>query len=445
MKKTIAILLAVVMVFALAACGKTEAPQKAEENTAAEEAVTAEEPVIAEEPVTEAASMEHPVVLADHLVDVGTITDVDEEYVLNYFVEKSLGISGGCTCVVAQVDGNNLLGRNMDLSLSENAAFKFVLDINEYKAIGIAYFPFMKGVVFDDVVANGVPEAARAILPYTATDFLNEAGLYIETNMRNAEEGYKNSGTNPDSDILLCNSCIPAYVATRCRTVDEAVELLKETSIYTSEASVPWNFCFTIADAEGNYGLLEIAKDKVSFLPGQNGQTNFYVTPEFAEGARFNCGESRYAVLHEGLDQITTSEQMLEHMEKAFYSQCYNADHLREAAFDIRSEFVHTFPVDDEGNYNEENGSVENCTTAWMTDDSRIDEVYDLIRRYVEDNYGKYCADGRYDFDAIRADAKNLPDFWVSAYSMAVDCAAKTMTVRFWEDTTNNLVFSFGE
>ena len=425
MQKIIEPLLAADKAFDLADSGKTEVPQKVEET------------------VTEAASMDHPVVLTDHLVDVGTITEFDEAVAMNKLEERYLG--GGCSCVVTQVGGKNLVGRNMDLSLSENTAFKFVLDINEYKAIGITYSPFMKGITFEEVVAGGVPEGIRAVFPYNATDYLNEAGLYIENNMRNTEEGYVNHGTNPDSDIKIFSASIPAYVATRCKTVDEVVELVKTLNVYTAENPVPWNFCFTIADAEGNYGVLEIAKDKVSFLPGQNGQANYYLTPEFAKDAKFSSGKSRFAVLNEGLDKVTSPEQMLKHMEKVCYSQCYNADHLREATFDIRSEFAHTFPVNAEGNYDPENGSDENCTTAWITDDSRIDEVYEMICQYMQDNYGKYYTDGVCNFDAIRADAKNLPDYWVSAYSLAVDCSAKTMTARFWEDTTNNLVFSFGE
>ena len=156
-RKLISILIALAPVFTMTACSGKE---------------------------TSKASPQHPVVITDHVLDIGTITDFDEESFMKYYENQLLVPNGGCSCILTQVDGNNLVGRNTDMGLSENAAFKFVLDINKYKAIGLSYSPGTPGLDYDNVLKNGVDENALNSIPYTASDYLNEKGLYIETNNR---------------------------------------------------------------------------------------------------------------------------------------------------------------------------------------------------------------------------------------------------------------------
>lgn len=415
MKKKLALVLCAVLVLGMffPGCGKREEPSPA-----------------------------HPAVLMDYVVDVGTITAVDEAAALKAMDTRSSQTPGGCSCVVTQVDGKNLVGRNMGLAITENTAFKFMLDMNQYRAIGIAYTSF-RDLKFADVKANGVSKEFLQALPFIASDYLNEAGLYIETNMRNGESGFECTGTNPGAEVSVNAVGLPAYLASRCATVDEAVALVKSLNIWTPTEPVAWNFAFMLADAEGSYGLLEIAKDKVIFSPGRNGQANFYYAPEFAADAQYQTGEARYACINEGLENVKTQDQMLKQMQKVYYSQCYDLEHLHDCPFDIRSEFIESFPVDEAGNVNLENGSLLNCTSDWVLDDSHVDLTYDCIAAYVSSYFGAYRTDSGYDFAAIRADAKNHPDFWVSAYSFAVDCSAKTMKAHFWENTDITLDFSF--
>lgn len=204
----------------------------------------------------------------------------------------------------------------MDLAITENTAFKFVLDMNQYRAIGIAYTSF-RDLKFADVKANGVTKEFMQALPFIASDYLNEAGLYIETNMRNGESGFECTGTNPGAEVSLNAVGLPAYLASRCATVDET------------------------------------------------------------------------------------------------------------------------------GNVNLETGSLLNCTSDWVLDDSHADLTYACISSYVSNYFGSYRTESGYDFAAIRADATNHPDFWVSAYSFAVDCSAKTIKAHFWENTDITLEFSF--
>ena len=393
------------------------------------------------------ATPQCPVVITDHVLDIGTITDFDEEGFLKYYEDQLLVPDGGCSCILTQIDGKNLVGRNTDMGLSENAAFKFVLDINEYKAIGLSYSPGTPGLDYDDVLKNGVDESALSNIPYTASDYLNEEGLYIETNNRSYEEGLEVTGTNPDSDVNVFLALFPAYAATRCATVDEVVALAKSVNTYNStdpsKAPVS-NYAFMVADAQGNYGLLEVAGNKVSFLKGQNGQANYYITPEFAANQKYASGESRYEVLNEGLDEVRTMDAMLSHMRKAHYSQAFYPNDLDKATFDVRSEFVQYIPVNAEGEVDEENGDAANCTAAWLTDGTRRGEILNILQGINQNDYGRFMqADGTYDFDGLRKAYGTMPDFWVSAFTIAIDCGQKTMKVGFWENLDETFEFSF--
>ena len=419
-RKLISILIALAPVFTMTACSGKE---------------------------TSKATPQHPVVITDHVLDIGTITDFDEESFMKYYENQLLVPNGGCSCILTQVDGNNLVGRNTDMGLSENAAFKFVLDINKYKAIGLSYSPGTPGLNYDNVLKNGVDENALNSIPYTASDYLNEKGLYIETNNRSYEEGLEVTGTNPDSDVNVFLALFPAYAVTRCATVDEVVELAKSVNIYNSidpsKAPVS-NYAFMLADAQGNYGLLEVAGNKVAFLKGQNGHANYYVTPEFAENQKYASGESRYKVLNEGLGEVKTMDDMLEHMRKAHYSQAWAVKDLDKATFDVRSEFVNYIPVNDKGEVDMENGDPANCTAAWLTDEGRRDEVFNLLQDINKNDFGQCIKeDGTYDYDELRKAYGTMPDFWVSAFTIAADCSQKTMKVRFWENPDDIFEFSF--
>lgn len=421
MKKLLSIILVIVLAISMTACGDSSSKKE--------------------------ASMEHPVPIADHVLDVGTITENNESAIKKYFESKYLHLDGGCSSVLTQIDGKNLMGRNLDLAISENAVFKFVLDINKYKAIGFTYNTAVSGLNYDAALKNGIDKKVQMLIPNTASDLMNEKGLYIQANMRSSQPGYEITGTNPEAKENVYLVEFPAYVATRCATVGEVVKLAKSVNIFNNTdktKSLTWNFAFMIADAEGNYGLLEIAKNKVSFLPKQNGQANYYVSPKFAKGYKYGSGQSRFKVLNEGLDKVKTMDDMLEHMQKSYFSQAMRVKDFDKASYDVRSEYVHGFPVNDKGKYDKKNGNIDNCTTKWITDDSRKDLVYSLIQKNNKDNYGKFLKeDGTYDFNKLRTAYGKIPDFWVSATSLAVDCSNKMLKIRFWENADETLEFSF--
>lgn len=394
------------------------------------------------------ASMDHPVRLMDYVLDLGVIKDYDEKKMMDFCKEKYFVPSEfGCSCVVTQVDGKNIVGRNNDITITENSCFKFILDINQYKALGLCYcYQFQDKLSYEYVLNNGLDDFSKMIIPFVATDYLNEKGLYIQTDMRYEEDGYEVTSTNPKSDVDLFLMSFPGYAATRCKNVYEAVGLaMAGVNIYNNvdpSKTVTWNFAFTLADAEGNYGLLEVAKNKVSFLPKQNGQANYYVTPEFAKDAKFQSGEPRFKVLNEGLDQVKTLDNMLKHMEKTYYTWSSEWDKLDEAPYDVRTECVGCFPVDKDGKVSLD-GDTKNCTTAWLMDEKNKDYVFDIIKTGNKELYSTYKNnDGTWNYPKLRKAYGTIPDFWITMFSVAVDCSARKMKVRYFQDSTKEIEFS---
>lgn len=384
--------------------------------------------------------------IIDYVIDLGVITNFNENAAINVMKEKFFPNKSGCSAIVTQVNGKNLVGRNCDISVSESPIIKFILDINQYKTMGLMYPVFEDNTKYEYLLNNGLDEYLQSVVPYAGSDYLNEKGLYIEMNMRNPEVGYEVNSTNPASNIDLYVVCFPAYAATRCANVNEAVELAKTINFYNNidDENVPsWNYGFTLADAEGNYGVLEIAKNKVIFTPKYNGQANFYIADELKQDAKYQCGESRFQILNENLEQVKTQSDMLKHMEKTYYSYVQTTTDPDKTPFDIRSEWTEYFPVNEQEEIDEVNGETQNCTTEWLLNDSRKDEIYELIKESNQQCYGEYLnADGTWNLAKLRQNFGLMDDFWMSMYSCAVDCNEKTMKIRFFEDNTKELEFS---
>lgn len=391
------------------------------------------------------ASMDHPRRLFDYVVDIGTITEFDEQTTLDMLKERFLHTKTGCSSIVTQVDGHNLVGRNMDMTVSEAPIIKFTLDINEYKAIGLTYPVYEEDNEYNYILNNGLSDYLRNVSPYVAPDYLNEEGLYIETNMRSYEVGLDVTSTNPTSNIDIFLMSFPAYASTRCKNVNEVVELANKVNLYTSgleDEIPPWNYAFLLADAEGNYGLMEVANNKVIYLPNQNGQANYYVADEFKQNAKFQCGEPRYNALNKDLDKVKTQDDMLKHMENSYYSYVQGTSNLINAPYDIRSEWAECLPINEQGEIDLDNGSLENCTTEWVMDPSRKEELLSIIEESNQECYGEFLnEDGTWNIQILREAYGEIDDFWISMYSVAVDCNNKSMKIRFFEDSRKELIF----
>lgn len=361
-------------------------------------------------------------VALDHVIDAGTYTVLDNEGANKHLAEKYDFWIGGCTAAATTTEnGETLVGRNMDLYISDKPAFVCRTEVpGEYKTVGVGYTN-MSGGSFDEVVANGIPKDMHKMLPYLCTDVLNEKGLYCEINMRNGEvyaDGttkFGCDGTNPEAEVRACTTIIPRLVCQNCATVKEAVDYLKTINFYTPAVTgLNWNFCFIMADATGDYGLVEIAENKISFIEKQHAQANFYITKEFADKEDYKCGLGRYETVMNGIEDVKNEKDMFDLINKVTYFQAYFPD---KCQFDWRSENVALRP---------------NWTTEYVMDEANREEVKAAVNE-VGDKLG----------EMTRKEMESENHYWESILTTVTNCNNKTMTIRFFEDDSRVLELGF--
>lgn len=395
-KRIAALLLALMTALSFAACEKKEEPAPPEEKVVAVEKIF------------------------DYVYDAGTFTEVDFDACCAFWSANYDNWETGCTCVAKTLeDGTVMLGRNMDLTISNRAAYVFRTKIEGcYETLNLAYTYRDYAPYAADIDANGgVPEDFYTILPSISDDVLNEKGLYIEVNMRNAEcwpngtSKFACSGTNPDSDTRIYMFQLPMYVATHCATVAEAVEYVKTLDVYSKDGY--WNYCYMIADPSGHYGLLEFAQNEVIWLDGQKAQANFYVSEENYAINEYKSGIGRYNYVLEHIDQVETQEEMFDLMNTIRYSQVYSDS----PKFDRRSEFVAEYPY---------------WTYDYVTDEANAEEI---------NTYAQMAS--AYFTGMTRQELQDMCLFWESAFTEVINCNERTIFVRFFEDNAKTMTLSF--
>ncbi|MBQ0041481.1 MAG: linear amide C-N hydrolase [Clostridiales bacterium] len=357
--------------------------------------------------------------LADYIFEVEKYTELDYDFAESGFAAKFDGWNGGgCSCIAKQTeDKQMLIGRNMDLTISNKPAYVVRTECpGKHKTVGIAY-SYFSGPDYEDVLKNGVDDAYAKVLPFMCCDTMNDAGLYIEINMRNGENNadgsskFGCSGTNPGAH-RVCSMNLVRYIGENCASVDEAVEYVKSLDLYTPTENIPWNFTFIIADKSGHFGLLEIADNKVSWLDGQQAQTNFYLTKEFNEKEEMKCGLGRYDMLMKGLGDVQNEDDMFQLIDKATYFRVYREN----PTYDVRTEYVAIEP---------------DWTTDFVLGDENAEVVQARVQRNIE-RIGKLT----------RKELQDATKYWESIFTVVANCNSRELRVRFFED--NERVFKFG-
>lgn len=360
-------------------------------------------------------------IVFDHVVDLGTYEALNFEEVNQYLATKHDFWDSGCTAAATTVEsGDTIVGRTLDFYISDKPAYICRTKVpGSYATIGVGYSS-MSGESFETVAEKGMLEKVHMQLPYLCTDVLNEKGLYCEINMRNGEfypdgtDKFGCSGTNPDAEIRACVIVIPRLVCENCATVQEAVEYLKTIDFYTpKKPGFAWNFCFLLADATGDYGLIEIAENEISFLDKQHAQTNFYVTEKFANKEEYKCGRGRYDVVMSGIDDVHSEEDMFRLIDQVTY---YQSNFPDECSYDWRTEYV---------------GVKPHWTTDYVLDEANAEEVLEEARNQAN----KLKSMTREEIEAEN-------HYWESALTTITNCNNRTITVRFFED--NDRVYEMG-
>ena len=347
----------------------------------------------------------------DYVFDAGTYTDLDYDYASKYFLEHYDNYGGGCTAV-AKVNskGEMLVGRNMDLNISNKAAYVFRTDVEGcYKTVNLMYTFRDYSPDYEDVLENGLPEEFNKIMPFLADDVLNEKGLYVEVNMRygeywpTGEVKYSCSGTNPEAEEKVYMFTLSRYIGEHCATVEEAIEYVKSLNVFSQDGY--WNYCFMIADASGHYGLLEFALNQVIWHDYQPAQANFYIDPTLQEFEELKAGVGRYNKVMEGIDAVESEEDMFKLIDSASYFQFYDPENCQ---FDYRSENV---------------GAL-----AFASYDVCMDENY---KDFLDAAMSQMSMEVK---SKTRQQLRDANEYWESAFTEVINCNNRTLFVRFYED-----------
>lgn len=322
----------------------------------------------------------------------------------------------GCTAMIlVNSKGEIVVGRNMDVEISQYPAYVFKTTYGKYVNYCVTYAPGAYKT-YEEVKKQGVlNENWMNSLIYNATDCMNEKGLYIEANMRTSYARLSNYGLHsargeerrddgtPWKELRACTMAVPQLVSQNCATVKEALDFLKNSyDWYTlGLPSNPhydgWNMCFIIGDALGEYGLVEIAQDEISYIPYQFGQANFYITPRWRRLDVCGSGEGRLQMVSRLIDRVETLDEAMdamkavmwrnetlwlgeaERMEDAAHPNPYNQlvfrDDQGNCQLDWRSDYVQEWPVLDDGRQIAEAKLYEEASKSSY--DPKIKEYFD--------------------------------------------------------------------
>lgn len=357
--------------------------------------------------------------MSNHVYLLDTITSLDYDFAQDYFKKEYYNWTtpvtggGGCSCIMKELDDGLIAGRNMDLNISNNCAYIVRTNVNGRETFGLQYTFRDVSPSYEQIKKDGgISDTWYKLLPFMCDDIINDRGLYVEVNMRNGEyyptgeDKFACSGTNPLSSTTIYMFSLARYIAENCSNVREVESYVNSLNIYSKEHY--WNYAFMVADKTGDYGLVEMACNKVYFHHYQDCQTNFYIEPTLNEMELVPAGIGRYQYLHEHINEVNSKDDMFELMKKLSYSQVYWP---YECPFDVRSENI---------------GAVPYAVYQLMMDDTYKEEIYKAL-----DDSGKVTR------NLSREDKAKLNSIWESTFTEVVDVKNGEIMVRFYEDDNN--------
>ena len=347
----------------------------------------------------------------DYVCELPLYKELDYEGQAYLYEHEFKNLQGGCSATVKSIDGETIVARNLDFNISNKSAYIIKTEVpGFYKTVGVSYVPWF-GPDWKEAVEEGVSEEFAKIIPFFSCDILNEKGFYIQADMRTEEHHdgvprYKNNGLNPGGERVSSIAFL-RYAAERCATVDDVLELLKEIDFYSLAApGIAWGFAYIVADATGNYGVLEIAGDKVYFNKYQPVHTNMYVTPELAKDQLYRTGLGRYYTLMANHFKAKDEQAMQDLIDLVRYSRQY--EDPETCPFDWRHEY-----------YDEKDGVV-------------YEKVIDPANQaQLIASQQAECARQK---KMTRQEKQDLNSIWETTLSVRTNVMKRTMRIRFYED-----------
>ena len=398
--------------------------------------------------------------MGDYLIWLDDIKSVDFQAAVSYSQVFSDTVEGGlCTaCVKKNSAGEVLIGRNNDMDISQCPAYISTTSCGKYKTLSLRYVaPDL--YTYEQFVAEGYKNKEFInLIGFAVSDSINEEGLYVEANARERNDSFYNTGTNPGKTRVRIDMLVN-LITQNCATVKEAVKYVKnELDVYSTPKKNEegfTEFAYLMGDATGEYGLLEIAGNKVYYLPYQNGQANYYLNP-FCNAIEIKGdGYGRLAQVLEGLEEIETHDEMFCHMKKAMwrdsvlYADCSYIDENGEIHFvnnqgepieDWRSD---VYPSQVEAVWGKEAAPLLKLTTR----ERMFPENSELILKYCKDLYVKNGFKEKLlqYYQGNETPLRDCGDIMTTGLRISVNCRKKKMIVQFFEKEDLTFEFDCGE
>lgn len=399
---------------------------------------------------------------------------VDYDYGDKFWKDNNDNWGGGCTAVTKELsNGHRVVGRNMDLNISDKAAYVVRTAATEdtYKTLGLAYTYRDYAPLYNEVKERGISEHFRKILPFLCDDVMNDQGLHIEVNMRHAETDFAGNDqfslkeTNPGKRRVHMFE-LPRYIGAHCKTVAEAKEYIKTLDIYSKQNY--WNYAFIISDSANGVthsALLEFSeigqlgylrnelidsgqikgekvyavnwfddtKDTLTSLnylgigPARKdacykvnalAQANFYVNEWAYCRQDMKSGQGRFFAIQSLIKNVDTTDQMYDLMRRISYSWFYgDFDECMKKHFDPRSENL---------------GEFQGATYNFL-----FDERWQGLIRDLFNAFNKRIR------NMTREEKVKDGTIWESTFTEVVDVTAQTIEVRFFENEDLRFNISF--
>lgn len=362
--------------------------------------------------------------IADYFYEAPKFTSLDYKYAEEYLAGIYDNWTGGCTAVSKVVDGEIMVGRNMDLNISNKCAYVVRTDVEgKYETFGLSYTFRDFSPNYSEVQEKGISEAYYKLLPFMCDDVMNEYGLHVEVNMRHAEffpngdDVFSYDHTNEKANQRMYVFGLCQYIALNCKTVAEAKSYMETVDIYCKNGY--WNYCFLISDADNNSVLLEPALGEYFWIEknadGINYQANFYRNETCFNYQTIKTGLGREeTILHGnslvgGAGAVNNIADMYALMDSLSYSWFYqDYDVCKNNHFDPRSENI---------------GEAWGLTYDFVMNPANEDKCREQLNAKTEPVR-----------NLTRQEKRDLNELWESTFTEVCLPKQKLIKVRLFED-----------
>ena len=390
--------------------------------------------------------------LGDYVIEIADYKDADFDAAAKAMEDKYGIINGACTaCAKLDSKGNVLIGRNLDNQVSQCPAFFIHSSQGKYETLSLRYMNSEK-YTYEEFKNSGYKDKEFLNnICFCVTDSMNSEGLYMEANVREPYPEFVNTGNNPGKPTIYTPMLV-AMVTRNCATVKEALDYMRNdinivsTPYYNN--TIPTQYGYYIADATGEFGIIEVIADEVYYLPYTSAQGNYYLTPKWAAIENNGTGYGRVQAALDGLEEVDTMEEMMAHMEKPMWknsvlymNNAYQDENGRahfvdddgNPSIDFRSDFSNSIALDE--NYNVIDSDDYECKARsdarWMMNDKNFEVVKKHICGVVDAMNWKDKLLRYYKGD--EEDLRNDGQVFTTGACFVVNPSEKKMLIKLFE------------